>query len=468
MAENEEKTVAEKIDARVEVSADSDGKSAYIVIHAPQNNGADITMNAVLEALQQNGAVYGIDTALLEASVEAKAYEMPIKAAEYTAPRRGANGYIEYKFDKEHTLKPQQDEFGIANYRELNSIVPIRKNEIIADIIMPEDGVPGISIFGKPIAAEPGVPAKVILGKNTLVTLDGKNIVSACDGHIVYGKNCFIVEEAVIIKTDLDISVGNISFFGDVHIRGNVMEGFSVNAGKNVKIDGCVFGGQITAGGNVKINGGCLNSKVECEGDCDIGFCENSSLSVKGDLSSKQFAFCNIFCYGGVTAKGNRGVIVGGKITSMHDVKAGIIGSDKYTPTEIFVGDGSVLFKRKRDAEADLNESERIFDMTIKNLSFLKQRKIAQGGNLTNEQQRQFRIETQNKLFHAMRKAELKSQIEKIDEDIRQKDNLQVICSGSIFPGVKICINFMTLDVVELSTRCRAAIVKDSLEIIPL
>ena len=169
-----------------------------------------------------------------------------------------------------------------------------------------------------------------------------------------------------------------------------------------------------------------------------------------------------------MTAKGNRGVIVGGKVTSMHDVKAGIIGSDKYTPTEIFVGDGSVLFKRKRDAEADLNESERIFDMTIKNLSFLKQRKIAQGGNLTDEQQRQFRIETQNKLFHAMRKAELKSQIEKIDEDIRQKDNLQVICSGSIFPGVKICINFMTLDVVELSTRCRAAIVKDSLEIIPL
>ncbi len=91
------------------------------------------------------------------------------------------------------------------------------------------------------------------------------------------------------IKTDLDISVGNISFFGDVHIKGNVMEGFSVNAGKNVKIDGSVFGGEITAGGNVTIVGGCINSKLSCDGNADVGFCENAEIFVKGDVLRRTY-----------------------------------------------------------------------------------------------------------------------------------------------------------------------------------
>lgn len=467
MDENEKTSAGERINARAEVNADPNGKYATVIIHGPVNGGEDVTMDTVREALSSSGIVYGIDVVALEKAVKGKVCEVPISAAEYTAPKKGANGYISFRFDKDHKLKPYQDEFGIANFRELNSIIPIKKNEIIADIALPEEGVPGKDIFGKEIPAESGAPAKFSVGKNTLITLDGKNVVAACDGHIIYGNNCFVVEEAVTIKTDLDISVGNISFFGDVHIKGNVMEGFSVNAGKNVKIDGSVFGGQISAGGNVTIVGGCINSKLNCDGNCDIGFCENSSIFVKGDLVSKQYAFCEVFCYGTVTAKGNRGVISGGKVTSMHDVKAGVIGSIKYTPTEIYIGDGSVLYARKREAEADLNESERVFDMTIKNLSFLKQRKIAQGGVLNEEQQRQFRIETQNKLFHAMRKTELKALIEKLEEDIKQKDNLEAVC-GVIYPGVKFCINFLTLEVVDLAERCRVTTVNNNLEIIPL
>ena len=92
---------------------------------------------------------------------------MPTNIANYKSPKKGANGYISFRFDKEHKLKPVQDEFGIADYRELNSIVPIRKNEVVADIIQPEEGTPGKNVFGQEIPGEPGVPAKISLGKNT-------------------------------------------------------------------------------------------------------------------------------------------------------------------------------------------------------------------------------------------------------------------------------------------------------------
>lgn len=456
------------IDGRIEVVWDENGKTANVLLHAPQHGGKEITLDMVMDELSRYGIVVGIDEAGLKRIVDEKVYELAYCAASAILPKKGSNGYINFRFDKEHKLKPRQNEFGIADYRELNAIVPIHKNEIIGDIIPPGEGTPGKNIFGVPIPAEPGIDPKISLGKNTLVTTDGTKIVAACDGHIVFGNGSFQVEEAVTIKTDLDLSVGNINFFGDVIIKGNVMEGFSVNAGRNVRIDGSVFSGEITAGGNVTIVGGCINSKVTCDGNADIGFCENTEIFAKGDLVSKQFAFCNAFCYGALTAKSASGVISGGKVTSMHDITAGTIGSVKYTPTEVYIGDGSVLYLRKREAEAQLMESVRIFDAAIKNLTFLKQRKIAQGGELTDAQAKQFRAETQNKLFHGLRKTELQAQIDQLEEEIKNKDNLSAVCTGTIYPGVKFTINFLILQVSEAAMRSRVTIIDDKLTIVPL
>lgn len=470
MSENEvvQEQQIMKIDGRVEVVCDEGGKTANMVIHGAKFGGREVTFEDAMEELKRRGVVNGIDEPHIKKIVEERVFNVPMCVATATLPKKGANGYVNFRFDKEHKLKPHQNEFGIADYRELNAIVPIHKNEIIADIVLPEAGTAGVNIYGQEIPPEPGEPAKITLGKNTLVTTDGTKIVAGCDGHIVYGGGSFQVEEAVTIKTDLDMSVGNINFFGDVHIKGNVMEGFSVNAGRNVKIDGSVFSGEITAGGDVTIVGGCINSKVTCDGNADIGFCENAEIFTKGNLESKQFAFCNAFCYGALTAKTSTGVIMGGKLTSMHDVTAGVFGSRKYTPTDIYIGDGSVLFLRKREAEADLKESIRIFDSAIKNLAFLKQRRVAQGGELTEAQQRQYRTETQNKLFHGLRKAEIQEQIDKLEEDIRNKDTLSAICTGTIYPGVKFTINFLTLEIPDVTARSRVTIVEDKLQIIPL
>lgn len=466
--ENENKGIAVAVDCRIDISVDSGGKNVNLTIFSPMNGGKEATVQMIYDELKKRNIVFGVDESAIKKMVEEKYYDTSVNIANYKAPKKGANGYISFRFDKEHKLKPHQDEFGVADFRELNSIVPIRKNEVIADIIFPEEGKPGKNVFGEELPAEAGIPAKVSVGKNTLVTMDGKNIVAACDGHIVFGNGCFNVEEVVTVRTDLDISVGNISFFGDVHIKGNVMEGFSVNAGKSLKIDGSVFGGEISAGGNLTVVGGCINSKVNCGGDADIGFCENSDLFVKGDITSKQFAFCTVFCYGKLTTKGARGVIAGGKITSMHDINAGIIGSEKYTPTEINIGDGSVLFARKREAESEFNNATRIYELSIKNLAFLKNRKEMQGGALNDEQQRQQRIEMQNKLFYGMKKAELQELIAKLDADINERDNLSAVVNGTIYPGVKFCINFLTLDVVEAAKHARVTIVNDTLTILPM
>lgn len=455
------------VDGRVDISCDSGGAMANMILLAPQNGGRPVTADMVMKALADKGIVHGIDEIDIKEMVKTRVYDTPICVARADPPKRGQSGSVNFHYDKDRKPKPLRDEFGITNYRELNVIVPIRKGEVIADIIPPTEGVPGTNIFGQPIPAESGVPAKVTVGKNTAMTVDGRTIVASCDGHVVYGTGCFMVEDTVTIKSDLDMSVGNLSFFGDIHIKGNVMEGFIIAAGKSVRVDGTVFGSEIVAGGNVTIVGGAINTKIECGGNAEVGFCDNTEIKANGNVVSKQFAFCNIFCYGALTAKGSHGIIVGGKITSMRDVTAGVIGSEKYTATEINIGDGSVIFARKRQAEEELATSSNSYDAAIKNLDFLKSRRAQQGGALTDVQQKQFKTETRNKLFHAMRKKELGDLIAQLDEDIKNKDALSARCSGVIYPGAKFCINFLTLEITETAMRSTVTVLNDAIAVIP-
>lgn len=454
------------IDGRVEITYDQSGMLANMMMFAPKNGGRPVTMDLVVQELKNKGIVAGIDEFDIREVLDTQNYENSVCIARAIPAKMGANGVIEFKYEKKRVLQPKHDEFGVANYRELDTIVPIRKGDIIAEITPPTEGEPGLNIFGEPIPPEPGKPAKPTVGKNSVLTVDGKYIVASCDGHVMYGVGCFNVEDTVTIRSDLDISVGNISFFGDIRIKGNVMEGFSVKAGKNLIIEGSVFSSELEAGGNVTIGGGLINSNLKCEGNVEVGFCQNSTLTAKGDVQAKEFTFSEVFCYGELKTKGNHGAIIGGKVTAMRDITAAVIGSEKYTRTEINIGDGSVTFARKRKAENELEQFKEKYDAAVKNLEFLKFRKQQQGGILSDAQQKQMKLETQNKLFSTVKKKELTLLISQLDDEIENKDALSAR-ANVIYPGSHFCINFLTLDVAEVHGKSRVTIVDDELVVLP-
>lgn len=454
------------IDGRVDITFDASGMLANMMMFAPQNGGRPVTMDTVNQALIANRIVSGIDEFDIRDMLDNQVYESYVCIARATPAKNGANGYIDFKYDKTRVIQPKKDENGNANYRELDTIIQIRRGDVIADIIPPTEGEPGLNIFGEPIPPQPGKPAKPTLGKNSVITPDGKHIIAACDGHIKYGVGCFNVEDTVTVYSDLDISVGNIDFFGDIHIKGNVMEGFSVKAGKNLKIDGSVFSSEISAGGNISVVGGIISSEVKCEGSVSADFCQSSNINAKGNVTAKEFAFCEVFCYGGLKAIGKNGTIVGGKITAMQDITANVIGSEKYTHTEISIGDGSVTFARKTRAENELAQYAERYDNAVRNLEYLKHRKSVQGGVLSDAQQSQMKLETQNKLFSTLKKKELNLLIAQLEDDLKNKDNLSAICN-QLFPGVKFCINFLTLETTQVYGRSRVTMIDDQLSVIP-
>ena len=451
----------EPVDGSVEITFDPDGMTANMILHKAYNGGRPVTAAIVMAELLKKGINTGIDDLDIKDMVDGGVYETPICVARAIPPKRGENGSISFRYEKKRVPKPQHDEFGVADFRELNLIVPIHKGDIIADIKQPTPGEPGVNIFGRAIMPEPGKMPNITVGKNTLMTADGKYIVSACDGHIMYGTGCFNVEDTVTVKSDLDISVGNIDFFGDIYIKGNVMEGFSVKAGRSLKIEGTVFSADLAAGGDITINGGAINSRIKSDGNVKIGFCENTDIKADGNVESAQFAFCSVFCYGELIAKGKTGVITGGTITCMKDVTAGVIGSEKYT-------DGSVTCARKRAAEDELKTVVDIYEQASKNVDFLKMRKKCQGGRLTDVQSKQMKTETQNKVFYSVKRKELEEYIAQLEADLKHRDDLCAKVTGTIFPGSKFCINYLTLDATEVYNRSKVCVINDTIQVVPM
>lgn len=96
---------------------------------------------------------------------------------------------------------------------------------------------------------------------------------------LVYTNGSFCIEESLLIRGDVDVSSGNIDFIGDIMVKGNVMEGFSVTSKKNVTIFGTVTNGTVTADGDITIKLGSINSKLRSEkGSIKLDFCQNSSV----------------------------------------------------------------------------------------------------------------------------------------------------------------------------------------------
>ena len=152
----------------------------------------------------------------------------------------------------------------------------------------------------------------------------------------------------------------------------------------------------------------------------------------------------------------------------MKNITAGIIGSEKYTATEINIGDGSVICARKREAEAELSVVNNIYEQSMKNVNFLKLRKNRQGGRLTDVQAKQMKTETQNKVFYSVRRKELEEQIAQREADLQHRDDLCAIVNGTIYPGSKFCINYLSLDVTEVNTHSKVCIIDNTVQVVPL
>ncbi|MBL8993726.1 MAG: DUF342 domain-containing protein, partial [Spirochaetia bacterium] len=269
---------------------------------------------------------------------------IPVLVAVGREVKHGKDASIDYKVEfreKEAPLSIGEDED--VDFHEMNLIVNVMVDEILAEKIPATKGETGVNILGQPVAARDGKDIELKGGENTSLTPDGMALKAGANGHAILAGGLINVKPVFEITGDVGPATGNITNMGSVVVMGNVLDGYNVKAAGNIEVKRSVGNCLIEATGDITIklgvngkNGGKIISQ---SGSLHAKFLQDVQVKVANDvIVNESIIHSNVDSAGRVILMGKKAGIVGGKIRALSEVKARTIGSPGNVKTVIEVG----------------------------------------------------------------------------------------------------------------------------------
>jgi uncharacterized protein (DUF342 family) len=430
----------------VVVEISEDGSAAFIRVRGPGFGGCDLTYEDYIEILNRNGVVAGINEDFLRDFADKPVYRERICVASAKKPIDGANSFLEYFFETEPgRVRLSETAEGKVNFKELNIIQNVLKDETLAKLHPAERGEEGFTVTGTPLPAHDGKDIPVTLGKNVRFSQDGLTILADINGQVVIANGRINVEAVYTIDGNVDLKTGNILFLGNVIVTGNVAEGFSVKASGNIEVYGMVDKASLTAEGDIILRQGINGKKGEA---INAGrsiwakFIENAEIKA-GDMVvvSDGILNSNIAADRRIVCQGKRAAIIGGRLRASEEICAKSFGSPSgNTETICEVG----LDPNKKAQLDDLTAKRDSMMAEIENMNINIQ-------TLTNiKRQRQSLPEDKEQFLEELNESHknISGELEKINDKIMELslflNNLpalgRVSASAQFYPGVVIKI----------------------------
>ncbi|MCL2036121.1 MAG: FapA family protein [Oscillospiraceae bacterium] len=447
----------ENVDSAIAVQISDDRMTAYLILTAPLDGGQEATLDDVLKEASACSIAAEIDTAAIATTIRDKMYAVRVAIAKGKTPVNGVDGVISYKYECSGALSAKTNERDETDYKDLGLVTNILTGTLIAEITPPTEGEDGADVCGAQHKAIPGREAKFLVGKGTALTPEGDAIVAEIDGNLRWYRDHFTVDEVLILAEDVGAATGNIDFIGDVQIKGNVMEGFTVKSKKNITINGTATNAKIKADGNIEIKMGSVNSQLTAKGGIKVGFCESSVIDCGGDLTSASFVSSEIFCKGTAFAINGKGVIIGGKITCLKGMVFNTVGSESYTKTRLTLGNGAILSEEKfvlEKEEAKLSEQTQKLIQIIDTLNDIKKNK----GGIPRDKEDMLATAIRSRFQYSNEIKRINKRIAEIEASFLDNANLMIEVRKTIWPGVSVRIGALQKKIENKSDRCRISI----------
>ena len=241
---DEEQDDLPDLDAEAVVFISKDGLTAWLLVYPPVGYGREIDRRLLMEELERQQVCFGVDHKVIEQMFQETAHYFElIRIAGGRSPIHGTDGYVNDLFPRKRDRTPVVDEKGRIDYMNLNFIHNVEEGGVICQIIPPVEGTPGRTVRNQEIAPRKGRTAIVPKGRNTYLSEDGCTLCAAITGNVEFSGRSFQVSPLLDVPGDVDYSVGNINFMGDVHIRGDICRGFTVRAMGSGRSGGGLHGG---------------------------------------------------------------------------------------------------------------------------------------------------------------------------------------------------------------------------------
>lgn len=247
-----------------------------------------------------------------------------------TAPEPGIDGWFELAVrtsaDEAEFL---EDAHGNIDFRTQRTYTNVNAGDLIGTLHPPQKGTPGSSAHGLPVEALMGQHFNLKAGDGVKFNADDGTAMASKAGRVILdSKGLLTVSEQVVVSGDLNLEVGNIDFNGFVEIRGDVLDGFNIRAGKGIKVSGTIGACRIESDGSVEIGSaagkGC--AEIICKGDLKARYLNEVTVECMGHVFISHEIRNSIVKSAGQINAG-RGTISGGETVALEGIEAAYLGS---------------------------------------------------------------------------------------------------------------------------------------------
>ena len=399
------------------------------------------TVDEVLEAVNRNGVIYGINCETISDMVEKRLMGREVLFAKGKPAVDGADGYFDFYFDSDLNHRPTVKSDGSVDYWSVHSVEVVKKGQTIANYCEPVAGEDGIDVLGRVITAKKGKGLPPLVGRGFDKSVDGLTYTAAIDGKIERHKNRIIILPILEINGDVDVGTGNIDFVGDVVIHGSVT-GARIRAAKSITIDGVCEGCVLEAGNDLILRNGMIGmgkARIIVKGNLFAKFMEYTDVEVDGFVEADSAINCNVVSNDKVIFNGGHASIVGGKVYGCAGIEVQNLGNDAFIKTEVHVGVHKKIKIKIAELEKLVDQKQMLLNNINAGIKQIEQMmgSAADGMNLEEKKLALVRA----KIEKTAELTEDKEELERLKGIVERSTGATVQVLEHVYPNVEVCIN---------------------------
>lgn len=241
------------------LNQDKDGLLAELLVREE----AEVSEEALLEAVKARGICFGLLEGAVGAALAARGTLVPV--ARGTAPLAGKDAELVLHVDETMLSGDAVASVG-KDLRQQVQVPAVESGTLLAEVVPPHAGTPGVNIFGQEIA--PPSPRQLFLRalQGTALSADGTKVTATIIGRPRMEMNnkiiSFLVQPCFTHRGDVTAQTGLLSFKGDIVVIGNVTEGTTVTATGSITVHGSINGAKIEAGQHVTVTGNVIQGNI--------------------------------------------------------------------------------------------------------------------------------------------------------------------------------------------------------------
>lgn len=423
------------------LKVDEDEMAAWLYLMPPE---PDVVYEKkdLIDYLTAHGVIEGLHQSNLSAMIKKKVYNREILVAKGREIQDGANGYFEYLFTPEEYGVPKVREDGSVDYTNINALQNVKAGEKVAVYHPAIQSVDGCTVLGNTMQGKLYHDLPPMRGKG--IRREDEVYYAQSDGKIEVKDGRIDIQNVHEISGDVDMIIGKVEFFGDIIIYGNVEEGVTIRAGRNIEIHGSTSLANLYAGGDIVLSRGIQGgnkAKVSARGSVYADFIEHTIVEAGGSVQANIIMNSNITAKDKVIATGKKGSIIGGYINAIKGVEAINAGNVAEIKTIIHCGyeaqtHEQLLDIRRKETDIKAKIAELVDTMT----EALREKRM-RGAQTPEATEKKLLDWDKLKDQYFIELDKIENERTGLEEMVEMSKGTAIKIDGNIYRGVVICIN---------------------------